>query len=175
MLRGARAQRPGTRVTDCSIAAHPFTGLDVAALYDLLALRAAVFVVEQRCVYLDPDGLDPDAVHVLARVSGRLVGAARLLPPSIAGQWRIGRVVVAAERRGTGLGRALVQAAQAQAQGAQQIHLAAQAHLAAFYGSLGYRVSGPVHDEDGIPHVEMVLDCISAPTPPANRPRPGRT
>ena len=32
--------------------------LDVATLYDVLALRSAVFVVEQECAYQDIDGLD---------------------------------------------------------------------------------------------------------------------
>jgi hypothetical protein len=32
--------------------------LDARTLYGILALRAAVFVVEQDCVYLDPDGRD---------------------------------------------------------------------------------------------------------------------
>ena len=32
--------------------------LDVRTLYDVLALRSAVFVVEQECVYQDLDGLD---------------------------------------------------------------------------------------------------------------------
>ena len=41
--------------------------LDVATLYDVLALRSAVFVVEQECAYQDIDGLDLAAgtVHVI--------------------------------------------------------------------------------------------------------------
>ncbi|MEZ4235329.1 MAG: GNAT family N-acetyltransferase [Myxococcota bacterium] len=36
------------------------------------------------------------------------------------------------------------------------IRVSAQAHLAGFYGSLGYAVCGPGYDEDGIPHLPMV-------------------
>ena len=36
-------------------------------LYDLLAVRTAVFVVEQRCPYQEADGLDRRAWHVFAR------------------------------------------------------------------------------------------------------------
>ena len=32
--------------------------LDATTLYDVLALRSAVFVVEQECAYQDIDGLD---------------------------------------------------------------------------------------------------------------------
>ena len=40
--------------------------LDAATLYRIVALRSAVFVVEQDCVYLDPDGrdLEPSTVQV---------------------------------------------------------------------------------------------------------------
>lgn len=36
-------------------------------VYDLLAVRTAVFVVEQRCPYQEADGLDRRAWHVFAR------------------------------------------------------------------------------------------------------------
>ena len=39
-------------------------------LYDLLAVRTAVFVVEQRCPYQEADGLDRRAWHVFARDGG---------------------------------------------------------------------------------------------------------
>ena len=129
----------------------PLSALDGPTVYDLLALRSAVFVVEQVCVYLDPDGADRDALHVLAYAGGALVGAARVLPGPVP---RIGRVVVAPAHRGTGLGRRLVAAA-LEAIGPGPSALSAQAHLEAFYASFGFRAAGPVHDEDGIPHVEM--------------------
>ena len=34
-------------------------------LYEILKLRAEVFVVEQTCVYNDVDGADPVALHLL--------------------------------------------------------------------------------------------------------------
>ena len=60
----------------------PFADLGVDALYDCLALRDAVFVVEQDSVYGDVDGLDRVALHLLGRNdAGELVAYARLLPP----------------------------------------------------------------------------------------------
>ena len=37
---------------------HTFAELSGEELYELLSLRQRVFIVEQRCAYLDADGLD---------------------------------------------------------------------------------------------------------------------
>ena len=42
-----------------------FDQLSVPQLYALLRLRSEVFVVEQNCVFLDMDGLDAQAMHLL--------------------------------------------------------------------------------------------------------------
>ena len=41
-----------------------FDALAVRELYAVLQLRQRVFVVEQRCAYLDADGDDPQAMHL---------------------------------------------------------------------------------------------------------------
>ena len=41
-----------------------FSQLSTEELYDIMVLRSEVFVVEQNCVYLDPDGIDKDSLHV---------------------------------------------------------------------------------------------------------------
>lgn len=146
-----------------------FAALTAEEVYDLLALRAAVFVVEQRCAYLDPDGADRGARHVLAWAGGALVGAARVLGPP----WRIGRVVVARARRGGGLGRRLVAAALGDLPPGEPVRLAAQAHLTGFYAAFGFCTDGAPHDEDGIPHVEMVRPGLSGSLPPGTRRPPG--
>ena len=66
----------------------------------------------------------------------------------------IGRVIVAASERGTGLGRELVGRGIAIANG--PIRIGAQAHLQRFYGELGFETISDVYDEDGIPHVDMI-------------------
>ena len=78
-------------------------------LYDLLAVRTAVFVVEQRCPYQEADGLDRRAWHVFARDGGGTIQAClRILEPEN-GTAQIGRVLTV--NRGAGLGRAIVRAA----------------------------------------------------------------
>ena len=66
-------------------------------LHDLYALRAAVFVVEQDCVYQDIDGKDQDAFPVLGKQGDKLVAYARLLKKGVSYTdfVAIGRVVVA--------------------------------------------------------------------------------
>ncbi len=136
-----------------------FDTLTEREVHDLLALRSEIFVVEQACVFLDPDGRDPLAWHVLGHdVHGVLGGAARVFVASEARDAHvIGRVVVHAALRGTGEGRALVQAAIELAEGhaPAPIELSAQAHLARFYGSFGFVAISAPYVLDGIDHLDM--------------------
>jgi ElaA protein len=127
-----------------------FGELTAAELYAILELRARVFVVEQKCAYLDPDGLDRTARHVWGARDGEIVAYARILPAPT----RIGRVVTAPEVRGTGVGRELMRRAIATITG--PIRLSAQAHLERFYNDFGFVRVGDPYDEDGIPHIGMI-------------------
>ncbi|MDI4633968.1 GNAT family N-acetyltransferase [Pelomonas sp. V22] len=128
--------------------------LDARSLYAVLKLRSEVFVVEQQCVYLDPDGADLEAWHLLGRdEAGSLQAYARLLEGP-----RIGRVVTAPGARGAGQGRALMQQAIAECERlwpGQAIELAAQAYLQRFYASFGFEPVSALYEEDGIPHIDM--------------------
>lgn len=127
-------------------------------LYDIVQLRERVFVVEQACAYLDADGRDPDARHLLGLRDGVLVAVLRAFPPDAAGEAAIGRVVTAPEVRGTGLGTELMRVGMARVRatwGPVPVHISAQAHLADWYGRLGFVVTGEGYDEDGIPHLPM--------------------
>ena len=50
-----------------------FNELSNTELYQLLQLRAEVFVVEQNCPYLDMDDKDQKSFHVLGYDNGKLV------------------------------------------------------------------------------------------------------
>lgn len=138
----------------------PFDALSGRDVHDVLQLRCRVFVVEQRCPYLDPDGADPQCWHGLMREAGVLVATARLVPPGLKYvEPAIGRVVTSPDVRRSGRGRALMTSAIAQVKRlwpGQDVRLGAQRYLEAFYGSLGFEVASAPYDEDGIPHVEMV-------------------
>lgn len=139
-----------------------FAELGVDDLYDALALRARVFVVEQRCVFQDPDGVDRTSWHLLGRdAGGALTGYLRVVDASeLAGQGApaIGRVVTAPEARGTGAGRALVAQGVARclvAWPGRGIRLNAQAHLERFYAGFCFVRCGEDFLEEDIPHVPM--------------------
>ena len=131
-------------------------------LYEILMLRQAIFVVEQECPYLDTDGQDQFAGHVLGRSNQHvLLGYSRVFLPKSDGQSAvIGRVIVHPKVRGQGIGYELMRQSEvlAIAYCDHRIHsfsLSAQAHLQHFYGQLGYEITGPGYDEDGIPHLPM--------------------
>ena len=139
---------------------YTFEALGVDRLYELLALRQVIFVVEQACAYLDADGRDQAALHLLLHDPLGLAAAARCLAPGVAApeEAAIGRVVVRADRRGEGLGRRLMVEAlrgtRARWPGCA-VHLSAQAHLRRLYESVGFEVCGDGYLEDGIPHLPM--------------------
>jgi ElaA protein len=141
----------------------PFEALSGDDVYALLALRQRVFVVEQACAYLDADGLDRGARHLLMRDDhGLLAAYARVLDPGVRfATHAIGRVVVAPEHRGRALAHALMERAITAIEadhGRVPITLAAQAHLQRFYGRHGFVTVSSPYDEDGIPHVDMRRD-----------------
>ncbi len=141
-----------------------FDGLGPHTVYELLKLRQTVFILEQTSLYADIDGKDPEALHFLVtdKTSGDLLGAIRLFADADSSQARIGRVVVAGEGRGRGLGRIMMRAGIKKARDLVPgcvIHVSAQAHLEAFYQSLGFATVSDVYDEDGIPHIDMIRDA----------------
>lgn len=138
-----------------------FHQLSATELYSLLRLRCEVFVVEQQCPYLDIDGRDLEADHLLAwGAADRLSGYLRVLPPAqTVGAAQIGRIVTAPDERGTGLGRWMLQEALrfiAQQHGGVSVKLSAQVYLERFYAGFGFRRSSGDYSEDGILHCDMV-------------------
>lgn len=139
-----------------------FGELQVEELYKLLQLRSDIFVVEQDCIFLDPDDRDQEALHVLGWEGTELVGYARIFGPGdYFEQASIGRVAVKKTFRGRGLGIQVMQAsinAVKERFGREEITLSAQKYLETFYRDLGFKREGEDYLEDGIPHVRMVLE-----------------
>lgn len=137
-----------------------FHELGVDNLYDALALRCRVFILEQG-PYLDPDGVDRRAGHLLGRDDGGVLRAyLRIVDPGVKyAEPSIGRVITAPEARGTGLGKLLTAEGVARCTAAwpgQGIRISAQARLERFYGEFGFVRVGPDYLEDGIPHTAML-------------------
>lgn len=124
-----------------------------------LALRRVVFIEEQSVPEVEEvDGLDGEALHILAVADGRAVGCARILLK--ANTAKIGRVCVLQDMRGAGLGAQIIagclDAAKTQL-GAQKALLGSQTHAVGFYEKLGFHAFGPEYDDAGIPHRDMEI------------------
>jgi len=140
---------------------------DPADLETCFAVRKEVFVGEQGVPEdLEYDEYDAVAVHVLAvRDDGVPLGTGRLLYGEAAAAkvdgdlsvGSLGRLAVAKEARGLGVGVALVRAIEdaARARGLAAVDLHAQTHALGFYERLGYEAYGPEYPEAGIPHRAM--------------------
>ena len=139
-----------------------FQQLDVADLYQILRLRAAVFVFEQNCAYLDLDDEDQAALHLFHRTENQeIIAYARLLQPQQCQgkHCSIGRVVVQEDKRHLKLGKSLMQAAILACHENfpnTTIQISAQTYLTGFYQDLGFVNTGHFYLEDDIPHQEMI-------------------
>ena len=137
-----------------------FDDLGVHALYDILALRCRVFILEQSA-FLDPDGADLQAWHLQGRdAAGVLQAYLRGVDPGVKySEPSIGRVITAPELRRSGLGRELMReglARCARQWPGQAVRISAQARLNDFYAGFGFVTQGEDYLEDGIPHRQML-------------------
>ena len=141
----------------------PFYKLNLDDMYQTMSLRQEVFVVEQNCPYLDADGKDQDAWHLMGfDEADNLIAYTRLLPKGISYEKyaSIGRVVTSPQGRGKGAGQAIMKASIdwcAQLFPNQPVKISAQTYLLKFYKNLGFEPVGEGYLEDDIPHIGMVL------------------
>jgi predicted GNAT family N-acyltransferase len=131
---------------------------DEQELAAALALREAVFCGEQGVTFeADRDGLDDEALQLVALDDGgEVIGTCRLLIEP-GGTARFGRLCVHASARGTGVGGALLAAAEREARAARarRIGMHAQTGALGLYRRAGFRTYGEPFDEEGIEHVGM--------------------
>jgi ElaA protein len=121
-----------------------------------LELRYRVFCGEQGVgLEADQDGLDPEALHLVAIDGERLVGTCRLLFGD--GVARLGRMAVEPDARGRGIGAAVLEEAEreSRAAGVARMRLHAQIAARSLYERGGFEQVGAVFLEEGIPHLAM--------------------
>ena len=137
-----------------------FDELSKLELYEVLSFRQSIFVVEQKSWYQDADGLDEISDHLLLKKEGHLVGYLRLTPPGIKYKTpSIGRIAVIDSLRGLSIGSRLVDEGLKRSSEnymTEKSTISAQEYLIKFYEGHGFKVSGDVYDEDGIPHIQMI-------------------
>ena len=141
-----------------------FAELSNVEVYDIMAQRQHVFVLEQQCLWNDFDGLDLDAHHLLGwrSVDGKreLAAYLRCLAPGAKyTEMSLGRVMTTQAARGSGVGRELVALGIAHAERqypGHRIKIGAQQYLENFYASFGFVTISAPYEEDGIMHVDML-------------------
>jgi ElaA protein len=149
-----------------------FDDLEPRHLYALLRARTEVFIIEQHCAFLDTDGVDLDAWHLLGWIAPQrtadgvesppaaLAAYLRLIEPGrVFDEPSIGRVLTVEPFRRIGLGRPLMKQGlrkAAEIYPGQPVRIGAQIRLERFYQSLGFHTVSEMYIEDGIEHVQML-------------------
>ena len=135
--------------------------LTVPEIYGILKLRSEVFVVEQKCIFLDIDGGDQMAHHCFATLDNQIVAYTRLfsMDQVFTGYQAIGRVCTHPSARGLSIGKELMRRSIAECErlcGLGPIKIGAQLYLKKFYEGFGFQQAGAMYLEDEIEHIPMV-------------------
>lgn len=134
-----------------------FDSLTKDDLYEILALRSEVFVLEQRSLYQDIDRWDQKADHLIFWREQELVAYLRVLYAEVRYEEPcLSRLVVSPSCRSQGLARRLMERFLESSWGRQKNRISAQAYLRSFYESYGYQFQKGPYEEDGIAHIEML-------------------
>ena len=128
--------------------------------YEISVARETVFIVEQKCAFLDADGADPRCWHLVGKVDKKIAAYCRIVPPGLKyTEPSVGRVVTTPSFRSGGYGKALLTEALSRCDAmfpGLGNKIGAQMYLEGFYASFGYKTTSEPYDEDGILHLEMM-------------------
>lgn len=137
-----------------------FNELTTHELYEILKVRSEIFVVEQNCIYQDLDDVDYRSLHIFYESESKVIAYLRAFEKdSSAKIVQMGRVLTLTH--GIGLGGKLLKEGIFQIQEKMKpssIFIEAQCYATGFYQREGFVVSSDEFLEDGIPHVEMLLN-----------------
>ena len=137
-----------------------FNDLTIEELYEILKIRAEVFIVEQNCIYQDLDEVDKEAYHVYLKEKGKIIAYLRVVDKDKRlDEVSVGRVI--SLKRRCGVGSALMKAGIAVAKEkfhATKIKVGAQVYAKAFYEQAGFCQISDEYLEDGIPHIYMLFE-----------------
>lgn len=139
----------------------PFSKLSNDELYGLLRLRSDVFVMEQKCMFLDLDNNDQKAHHVFGSLQNEIIATTRLFKVGDAYEHyqSIGRVAGSSKFRNIGVGKDLMNYSIMECErlfGKGPIKIGAQLYLKKFYGDFGFEQAGEMYFEDEIEHIPMI-------------------
>jgi len=137
-----------------------FEELSLEELYEILKVRAEVFIVEQNCVYQDVDDKDKHSYHVYLKDDTGIKAYLRVIDKGVSFEdVSIGRVLTV--NRGCGLGKRImlegIKIAK-EKMNAERIIIEAQSYAKEFYEKVGFKKVSDDFMMDGILHIKMVLD-----------------
>ena len=135
-----------------------FDELTTRELYEIVRARNEIFLMEQKIICQDFDGIDYDSLHCFLEQDGKVMAYLRAYRIED-GSVKIGRVL--SITHGIGLGTRLMKEAMREIRekmGCESIVLNAQKHAEPFYQKLGFKTASSVFLEEGIPHVRMISD-----------------
>ena len=144
-------------IIDMNLVIKTFDELTPSQVYEILKARAAIFVVEQNCVYQDMDDIDYQSLHIFYEENNKVVAYLRAFnsEPNVV---KIGRVLTLVH--GKGLGGKLLKSALAvipKRLPCHKIICDAQCHALGFYEKAGFKVVSDTFLEDNLPHKKMEL------------------
>lgn len=131
-----------------------FDRLSARELYEIVRARQEIFLMEQRIICRDFDGVDYDALHCFLWENDRVVAYMRAFMSE--GEIHLGRFLTL--RHGEGLGRQLIELSLPMVKekfGCDKISFHAQKHAEGFYKKFGFKTVSDVFLEEGIEHVIM--------------------
>ena len=138
-----------------------FSDLSPFELYEILKLRAEIFVVEQNVVYNDLDDKDLNAKHLFIKDKKQsIIAYLRLLDAGVSYKTAsFGRVVVAKNMRKNGFATKMISFAIEHFKG-QDLTISAQVYLQKYYESFGFFAVSKIYLEDKLEHIKMTLKNI---------------
>lgn len=140
--------------------AKKFSQLSVRELFTIFKARETVFVVEQNCPYHEIDHHDLESRHVFAMdESKQIIAYARIFREE--DTVTFGRVLVAMNYRGKGVGNALISRVMQLIRETDPdalVKIEAQDYIQTLYAHFGFKKVSDVYLIDNIPHVQMVAN-----------------
>ena len=138
-----------------------FNELTLNELYLILKIRQEVFIVEQKCFYLDCDDLDQKSIHILGYRDDFLVCYMRVLKNKKNNLFILGRILVSKKYRSLGLGIELMKRIISflkTKNPSYSLEMSAQTYLIDFYKKFDFHVKGEEYLDAGVPHIKMIKE-----------------
>lgn len=141
--------------------AKKFNELSKEELYEILKVRAKIFVVEQGIRYLDMDDIDYDSLHCFFMEKGHVIAYLRAFYEDNSKKIvRLGRFLTI--EHGKGIGKSLWSESLRvikERMNCVKLYGHAQKHALTFYEQFGFKAISSEFLEEGVSHVAIEMDA----------------